>query len=91
MMKIINILKNVIVIVTIIYGVTSFANQQKILNTYASNSKSLDEQIGKAEQYQAELNDVKNNVNSHEYIEQIAREKLDMYLPNERVYVDNSN
>lgn len=90
-MKIINILKNVIVIVTIIYGVTSFANQQKILNTYASNSKSLDEQIGKAEQYQAELNDVKNNVNSHEYIEQIAREKLDMYLPNERVYVDNSN
>ena len=91
MMKIINILKNVIVIVTIIYVVTSFANQQKILNTYASNSKSLDEQIGKAEQYQAELNDVKNNVNSHEYIEQIAREKLDMYLPNERVYVDNSN
>ena len=91
MMRIINILKNVIVIVTIIYGVTSFANQQKILNTYASNSKSLDEQIGKAEQYQAELNDVKNNVNSHEYIEQIAREKLDMYLPNERVYVDNSN
>lgn len=90
-MKIINILKNVIVIVTIIYGVTSFVNQQKILNTYASNSKSLDEQIGKAEQYQAELNDVKNNVNSHEYIEQIAREKLDMYLPNERVYVDNSN
>ena len=87
-MKIINILKNVIVIVTIIYGVTSFANQQKILNTYASNSKSLDEQIGKAEQDQAEWNDVKNNVNSHEYIEQIAREKLDMYYPNERVYID---
>ena len=26
--------------------------------------------------------------NSNEYIEQIAREKLDMYLPNERVYID---
>ena len=91
MMKLRSILKKVIIIGTIIYGINTFISQQKILNTYASNSKSLDEQIGKAEQYQSELNDIKNNVNSHEYIEQIAREKLDMYLPNERVYMDNSN
>ena len=25
-----------------------------------------------------------------EYIEEMAREKLDMYLPNERVYIDTS-
>ena len=29
------------------------------------------------------------NVDSKEFIEQMAREKLDMYYPNERVYVDN--
>jgi len=31
---------------------------------------------------------MKENVDSTEYIEEMAREKLDMYLPNERVYVD---
>ena len=33
-------------------------------------------------------NKTKENVNSPEYIEEVAREKLDMYLPNERVYID---
>ena len=32
----------------------------------------------------------KKNINSEEYIEEVAREKLDMYLPNERVYIDIS-
>ena len=91
MMKLGNIIKKVIIIGIIIYGINTFISQQKILSTYASNSKTLDEQIAKAEQYQTELNEIKNNVNSPEYIEQIAREKLDMYLPNERVYIDNEN
>ena len=30
----------------------------------------------------------KENVNSKEFIEQMAREKLEMYYPNEKVYVD---
>ena len=30
------------------------------------------------------------NINSKEYIEEVAREKLDMYLPNEKVYIDIS-
>lgn len=90
-MKIGSIIKKIILIGIVIYGIKTCICQQKLLNTYASNSKVLDEQIAKAEQYQAELNNVKNNVTSHEYIERVAREKLDMYLPNERVYVDNSN
>jgi len=32
----------------------------------------------------------KENVNSKEYIERVAREKLNMFLPNERVYIDIS-
>ena len=40
--------------------------------------------------YQESLNATKDNINSEEYIEQIAREKLDMYLPNEKVYIDKS-
>ena len=38
----------------------------------------------------SELQKTKENVNSTEYIEEVAREKLDMYLPNERVYIDIS-
>ena len=37
-----------------------------------------------------ELQKTKENVNSTEYIEEVAREKLVMYLPNERVYIDIS-
>ena len=90
MKNFIGLIKKVIIVGIVIYGINTFISQQKILNTYASNSKTLDEQILKAEQYQMELNSIKSNVNSPEYIEQIAREKLDMYLPNERVYMDNS-
>ena len=65
--------------------------QQKILNTYSEQEKSLNTQIAEASEYQNKLNEEKDNVNSPEYIEAIAREKLDMYLPNERVYVDQEN
>ena len=46
--------------------------------------------IEEQKKYKEELTELKNNINSPEYIEEIAREKLDMYLPNERVYIDIS-
>ena len=72
-----------------VYAITTFFNQQNILNTYAVNSKELDKEIALAEERQEELKNKKDNVNSNEYIEEMAREKLDMYLPNERVYISN--
>ena len=48
------------------------------------------EQINKQLAYQKTLTDKKDNINSKEYIEEVAREKLDMYLPNERVYIDKT-
>ena len=73
----------------IIYAIITFINQQKILNTYATNEEELDEQIAEATEYQEELNETKENVNSEEYIEEMAREKLDMYKSNERVYISS--
>ena len=35
-----------------------------------------------------ELLATQENVNSEEYIEKIAREKLEMYYPNETVFID---
>lgn len=82
------IIKKLIVICIIIYAIITFFKQQKILNTYAANDAELDKKLVQAQEYQEELNKIKNNVNSNEYIEEVAREKLDMYLPNERVYLN---
>ena len=62
--------------------------QQKVLNQYSANSKELASKIGTQKSYNDELNAEKENVNSKEFIEQMAREKLEMYYPNEKVYVD---
>ncbi len=89
MKKLGTICKRLAVVVIIVYAIITFINQQKILNTYAANSEELDAQILEAQRHQEELVNKKNNVDSNEYIEEMAREKLDMYLPNERVYISN--
>ena len=71
-----------------IYFIFTLVNQQKTLNQYSRNSEELNTQIADAEEEKEELTKQKDNVDSLEFIEQTAREKLDMYYPNERVYVD---
>ena len=88
MKKIVKYLKRLVLIVICIYAIVTFFNQQKILNTYASNNEVLDNQIEEASRHNQELNKIKKNASSDEYIEELAREKLDMYLPNERVYIN---
>ena len=88
-MKSIKILfKRLVFICIVIYTVVTFCNQQKILNTYAANKQEIEKKLAQAEDYGKELQEIKENVNSKEYIEEVAREKLDMYLPNERVYIN---
>ena len=83
-------LKNIVVIVFIIYAMTTFMNQEKVLSSYKEQEQQVANQIEEAKEYQEELNISKENANSLEYIEQVAREKLNMYYPNEKIYVDNS-
>ena len=45
-------------------------------------------EIETAKAEQDKLNSQLNNVNSTNYIEEMARDNMDMYLPNERVYID---
>ena len=84
-------IKKIVLIIILIYAIITFVKQQKILNAYNEQENNLKTQISEASEYQEKLNAEKVNVNSPEYIESIAREKLGMYLPNERVYVDNEN
>ena len=82
------ILRNILIIIVAIYVIFVFVNQQKTLNEYSKNSEELTEQIATEKVNNEELNQKKEDVNSLEFIEEMAREKLDMYKPNERVYVD---
>ena len=82
------ILRNILIIAIAIYVVFVFVNQQKTLNEYSKNSEELTQQIATEKSNNESLNQKKDDVNSLEFIEEMAREKLDMYKPNERVYVD---
>ena len=61
-----------------------------MLNAYRKEEQTYLDLIAQEQQRNSELLRAKDNINSTEFIEQIAREKLGMYLPNERVYIDIS-
>ena len=82
------IYRNVIIAILLIYFVVTLVSQQKTLNQYSSEAEIYAKQLETATEENKDLNKTKEDVNSTEYIEQMAREKLDMYLPNERVYID---
>ena len=83
------LLKKILIFAFAVYFIYTLISQQRTLNSYAQEKAKVNDDIEVAQEEQTELKEMKENINSDEYIEQIAREKLDMYYPNERVYVDN--
>ena len=88
--KIKNILKKILFIGIFIYIIYTFFTQQLTLNAYKAEQERYSEQIAQEKDKKEDLENTKQNINSEEYIEEVAREKLDMYYPNERVYIDIS-
>ena len=82
------IYKIILILIIGTYAIFTLINQQKMLNQYTSNAEDLAKKIQEEQETKEELAQKKDNVDSLEYIEQMAREKLDMYYPNERVYID---
>ena len=80
----------IIIIDIIIYVLYAVISRQQVLSTYKQEEQNYLDLIAKEQQRNAELQEAKNNINSTEFIEEIARNKLGMYLPNERVYIDIS-
>lgn len=83
-----NLYIKVLVIIFAIYVISVLINQQTKLNSYKESQAYYQQKTEESKQYQESLKALKDNINSPEYIEELAREKLDMYLPNERVYID---
>ena len=88
-MKIIKkIYKKVIFVGLLCYAVFVFISQQNTLNAYNKEVSKYKKEIEEAKETKESLISMKDNINSPEYIEEIARDKLGMYLPNERVFID---
>ena len=88
-MKILSkIYKKVFIVLLFGYAIYVFITQQNTLNTYCKEVSKYETQIEEAKEEKGSLIAMKDNINSPEYIEEIAREKLGMYLPNERVFID---
>ena len=77
-----------LLLVVAIYVVFTLVNQQITLNQYSKNAEELTSKIEEEKEYKEDLAKQKDNVTSMDFIEQMAREKFDMYYPNERVYID---
>lgn len=92
-MKKSKIFRNIMLIAFIIWAFVIIKQQFNIAQ-YKNDLKTLASKIEVAEeeldQNKKELKEENENINSPEYIEKLAREKLGMYLQNERVYVDSN-
>ncbi len=87
------LLRNAFIIALIIW-IVMLIKQQINISQYKDDIKDLSSKIEVAEKElddnKQNLEQEKKNTDSLEYIEKLAREKLGMYLPNERVYVDST-
>lgn len=85
--------RNVIIIAFILWAIV-IVKQQFNISQYEKELETLSLKIEVAQdeldQNKKDLEKENANINSPEYIEKLAREKLGMYLQNERVYVDSN-
>ena len=81
-------------IIALIIWIVMLIKQQINISQYKDDIKDLSLKIEVAEKElddnKQNLEQEKKNTDSLEYIEKLAREKLGMYLQNERVYVDSN-
>jgi len=80
-----------IFIIIVIPTILTLITQQRSINAYKNESKQYNEQIEEELEKQNSLNETLSNLNTTNYVEEMARDKLDMYLPNERVYIDEND
>ena len=81
----------IIIVTSIILFLITFINQEKMSKKYDEESSQYTQQIENTQTAQNKLKSTSSSLNTLNYIEDTARNKLDMYLPNERVYVDIDN
>lgn len=85
-----DIILKIIIILILFNFIRIFFDQEKMIKSYEDEKQDYENKIEIENEKGNSLNETLKNINSVNYIEGIARDKLDMYLPNEKVYVDSS-
>ena len=84
-------IRALIVLALIVYVSYIFVVQEMEFNKYKELKVSYNEQIRLAQIKTDEYKKYAEYVKSDEYIEKIAREKLGMLYPEEKIYIENNN
>lgn len=71
-----------------VYIIVTLVSQQGSLNANAELSKEYERKIRTAQEEQGALKEELAGIDSDEYLERMAREKLGMVKSNERVFID---
>lgn len=82
--------KKLLLFGALVYVCFVFVSQEADLSIYRKQHKEYEAQIQKELNIKEELALKKENISSDEYIEQLAREQLNLYMPNEKVFIDIS-
>ncbi|NMB97043.1 MAG: septum formation initiator family protein [Clostridiaceae bacterium] len=77
-----------IFIVFVVYFCHIIVDQQKIINEKELALKAIEKKISGEENLKKQLEKEKEMLDSEEYIEKIARKKLGMVKPGERIFID---
>ncbi len=77
-----------VAVIFVLYFVYTMIWQQVVISKKGKEIEALEEKIAAAEQQTEKLEEELDNLNDPEYLEKIAREKLGLIRPNERVFVD---
>lgn len=84
------VLPNLLLLCFGVYSVYTLAYQQIELYRYDKSERNIDAQIAQMQQ-EIELNKQRIEfIKSEAYIEEVAREKLGMLRPEEKIYIDVS-
>ena len=84
------LLKTILIVGILMYFCIVMAKQEITFNKYDKELKSYNTKISEEELKYKQLMSTKEQISSDEYIEEVAREKLGLVMPNEIVFIDAS-
>ena len=82
--------KNLVFLIAVAYLVFSLISQQGVISKNSAEIATLEQQISEKQVEIEQLEKEYSDVYSDEYVERMAREKLGLVQPNERVFKDSS-
>ena len=88
MKKKVNPINLFIILFFAVYSVVTFVKQEIEIKKYEKEKQSYMDQIAMAKKKNEEYKRYSEYVNTDEYIEKVAREKLGMLLPEEKIYIE---